>query len=269
MIRQVAITALAAVVLAFPSVTHAQILFTEIMYDVPGADTGHEWVEIQNRGSSSINLTDKSVRLVVGTEKHLIKPYQGGATLAAASVGIIASNPTTFLADHPSFKGQLYKSSFSLTAATTLALMSGTDTLATATYTSESGAAGDGNSLQLHATSYIPGAPTPGFVPSTIPAPLTKPSSVTGSSNTREASKTASDASATTAKNPNKTTYGTGTLAPAASANAAVAGALSGASMLPFLNSPLVASPYFAAFIALLAFSVFSLILIASCQKRS
>jgi hypothetical protein len=45
-------------VLALPSYVGAQVVISEIMYDLPGADTGPggEWVEIHNESGSGVDL---------------------------------------------------------------------------------------------------------------------------------------------------------------------------------------------------------------------
>jgi len=35
----------------------AQIVFSELMYELPGADDGLEWVEVANAGNVSVNLS--------------------------------------------------------------------------------------------------------------------------------------------------------------------------------------------------------------------
>ena len=37
-------------------VAHASVTINEIMYDLEGADTGREWVEVHNSGSEAVDL---------------------------------------------------------------------------------------------------------------------------------------------------------------------------------------------------------------------
>ena len=39
-----------------PSVSFAGAAISEIMYDLPGADTGREWVEVQNTSSEEVSF---------------------------------------------------------------------------------------------------------------------------------------------------------------------------------------------------------------------
>jgi hypothetical protein len=39
-----------------PTLTLGQIIFSEIMFDPAGSDSGYEWVEIKNTENFSVNL---------------------------------------------------------------------------------------------------------------------------------------------------------------------------------------------------------------------
>jgi hypothetical protein len=263
---------LAGVVL--PSYVRAAVVVTEIMYNPTGANTGRQWIEVTNTGSDPVDLGAKTVRLFAGGGNHLIKAANGSSTiLSPGDVAVIAENPMTFLEDWPSYNGTLLKSSFSLTASGDLGLVdtSGT-TLSRASYTSVLGGKDDGNSLQRSSpnAAFVPGAPTPGVLPSTIPASLAakvKPLS-TKSGSTKQATKKSS--ASHTSKSSSHTAYDNGSNAPAATADAWAAGALPPFSIFarpfaikysPFLAS-LLSSIWFAGFLALLSFSGFSLIVI-------
>ena len=82
-----------ALVFALPA--HAQIVITKVVYDPPGPNTGHQWIEIQNTGSEPIDLGAKDIRLFDTTGNHLIKGYAGSNTILAHGASIvIAQNPT-------------------------------------------------------------------------------------------------------------------------------------------------------------------------------
>jgi hypothetical protein len=256
----------------FPGVSHAQLKVTEIMYDVPGANTGHQWIEISNRGDSLVDLNQKDIRLFDASGNHLLKPVQGSTVLGSNDVVVIAQNPTQFLIDWPTFSGRLLKSSFSLTAKGDIGIVQIDGRQLTMTsYSSDNGAKGDGNSLQYSSksSSLVSGAPTPGVFPSTPPAPLaaiTKPLKDKAGSNKQSTSVRKKSSAAHSKTTNSKSTYGKGIVAPDATADAAASGAPFIFPILPIPNLSLFSSVWFAVFLGLLAFSGFSLILI---QKQS
>ena len=254
------------IVLGFTAHAQAALEVTEIMYNPVGSNTGHQWVEVVNNSSDPVDLGDKIIRFFDAKGNHLLKPYgTGSAVVSSGAVAIISQNPLTFLSDYPDFTGTLIKSSFTLTSSGIVGISQTDGTiLAKASYTSAMGAAGDGNSLQFpqgaSLEAFKSAAPTPGVFPVSLPAkiiPSVKPIA-TKSSSKKRASRSS------TSSNNSKNNYGKGTVAPPASADAEAGGALSSFSFpaIPLPNLPLFSSPWFAAFLALLAFSSFSLILI-------
>lgn len=163
-------------ILGFPGVTRAytQVLISELMYDVTGADTGREWIEVYNSGTTSIDFS--SWRLAEGETNHKIKEAKGDKILSPETYAVIADNPEKFLADHPDYPGILYESSFSLSnEGEILALKDSTlNALHQVTYDQDVGAAGDGNSLQKIDGIWHVAVPTPGEANS-INAPLPAP----------------------------------------------------------------------------------------------
>ncbi|MBA3789267.1 lamin tail domain-containing protein [Patescibacteria group bacterium] len=269
-----------------PMSAHAALVVTEIMYNPAGANTGRQWVEVTNTGTDSIDLAAKNVRLFDAGGNHLIK--SDGSSSALLSIGataVIAQDPTLFRADWPNYTGALLKSSFSLTSAGIVgfAHTDGT-TLTNVSYSSDQGAANDGNSLQQPKGkpegSFIAGTPTPGSYPTAPPAPIpakVKPSPSKSSSTSRV---TASSAKSPSKKSSQSTTrssssaYDSGTVAPAATANAATAGALSWPFAIPTFAAPsatfiseLATSVWFAVCAALVSFSSFSLLVIQRHYK--
>jgi len=185
------IAALAAVLL-FPISALASVAITEIMYDAPGSDSGHEWVEINNTGASSINIY--GYKLFEGGTNHGISVASGTSTLAAGEVAVIANNPQTFLQDFPHYAGTIFKSSFSLSNTGESLVIE--DNLLTqvegVSYISAQGADGDGNSLHQSGDSWIPGAPNPGstavttaIVKTTASAPVSKIASTKSTTSTK------------------------------------------------------------------------------------
>ncbi len=271
---------------------HAALVVSEIMYNPPGTNTGQQWIEIANTGPSSVDLGAKDIRLYDASGNHLLKPYAGaGTVLPAGGVAIIAKDPLTFLNDFANFSGTLLKSSFTLSSTAGIIGILQTDgtILAQAKYNSSLGAAGDGNSLQRLVTqgsndegSFTPAAPTPGIVPTTLPAPLAAAVKLStnnfgtnkGTSKRSSSKSTTSQRSSKTTESSKKslstsdTTYGKGTLAPSAEADASADGALFPSIDFSFFAPlvPLFSSIWFACFLSLLAFSSFSLMLV---QRRS
>jgi hypothetical protein len=277
---------------AQPPATPAQptgLLITEIMYDVPGANTGRQWIEVANTSTGasaeSIDLSAKTLRLFdtvsAGTvsHAHLITSYNNGTTiLVPGAVAVIAENPEDFLQDWPQYSGILLKSAFSLNEAGTVGISTTDGTVLDAVnYSSAEGARGDGNSLQRSLANpgalFKAGAPTPGIVPATIPAPLA--SNASGMKLVSSHKSTNKGTSLTHEKTSHAVTSKTyedkGTLAPADSADSASAGALAQVNLSMSVSSNFEAlAPYilvfssvwFAAFLALLGFSTFSLLVL-------
>lgn len=82
--------------LALPIVARAQLAITEIMYDVPGSDSGREWIEVQNTGAASIALSEW--KLFEANTNHGLTT-DGSDTLAPGSFAIIADDPAKFRTD--------------------------------------------------------------------------------------------------------------------------------------------------------------------------
>ncbi len=158
----------------------ADISFTEIMYDAPGSDSGHEWVEVQNTGPAAVDL--KGWKFSEGGVNHKLVA-QNGSIIPGGAYAIIADDPQTFRSDYASFSGILFDSSFSLSnTGETLSLLDASSTpMTSATYSSSAGAAGDGNTLNFVNGAWIPRSPSPGasasgsaIVPPPKPAPAPK-----------------------------------------------------------------------------------------------
>lgn len=147
----------------FSSVTYASSArITEVMYDVPGTDTGREWIEIENTSTSSIDLG--TWKLFEANTNHKISPVDLGIVPVGA-FAVIADVPDKFRADNPGYSGLLFDSTFSLgNDGETLIIRdeNGVDVDSVA-YVPAWGATGDGNSLQKSsAGTWIASIPTPG-----------------------------------------------------------------------------------------------------------
>ncbi|MEI6863744.1 MAG: lamin tail domain-containing protein [Candidatus Adlerbacteria bacterium] len=173
-----------------PASALAAVQITEIMYDVSGTDTGREWVEITNTGSSAVDVS--GYKFFEANTNHGITVLSGSAVLAPGGVAVIVDDATKFAADWPAFSGVLLKSSFSLSnTGESLALKDSALVVQhSVTYDGSMGAAGDGNSLHLSGTTFTPGVADPGVYsggassPDPIPADTGGSSSSTSTSNT-------------------------------------------------------------------------------------
>lgn len=148
----------------------AQLVITEIMFDPPGTDTKHEWIEVQNISSSSIDLN--SYRFVESGTSHKISLFGTGTlSLAGGMYAVIADDPATLLADFPSFTGTLFDSTFSLTnTGEQLVLSDGTIQTDLIIYDPSLGGQGTGASLQKQSdTTWLAALPTPGLTNSSTP----------------------------------------------------------------------------------------------------
>src|SRR3989344_7115651 len=111
---------------------------TEIMYNPDGSDTGREWIEVYNGGSSVVDLVDWI--FFEAETNHEVAYYSGPTTVASGSYAIIASDPEKFKIDFPNYNGVLYDSSFSLSnTGETLALKKDEAIVDSVTYSSDGG----------------------------------------------------------------------------------------------------------------------------------
>jgi hypothetical protein len=152
---------LAVLFFVSPLYVSAQVVITEIMYDVSGTDTGREWIEVRNVGDQSIDLS--LWKLFEADANHKLTPVSG-SSIEPGGYAIIVDNVEKFSTDFPSFSGLLFDSVFSLSnTEETLVLRNGdlvdSDSV---TYSSGIGASGDGLSLQKDGNVWKTGTPTPG-----------------------------------------------------------------------------------------------------------
>lgn len=169
---------------------YAGVVITEVMYDVDGADTDREWIEIYNNGSSPVDLT--GWKFFENNSNHALTALQGTMSLQAGEYAIIAQNLQKFLADNPGVTGLILKASFSLNndPGETLTLkdqdLNSVDQI---TYESSRGAGGDGNSLQKNsAGDFVAASPSPGSGASLSSASQTTTTTTSSSSQTQTVS---------------------------------------------------------------------------------
>lgn len=155
---------LTIILLGTPIFSFAQLEISEIMYDVPGSDTGREWIEVHNTGGAEINISNWKFLESPSASNHSLTLVQGTASLAGNGLAVIVSDSTRFLIDWPGFSGTIFKASFSMNnTGSTLILKDGElNVKDEVNYSSTQGANGDGNTLQKSGTSWVAGTPTPG-----------------------------------------------------------------------------------------------------------
>lgn len=158
----------------------ASVLINEIMYDLPGTDTGREWIELYNDGGEAVDMSKWTLR--EAETNHKLEVSQGSAVVPANSYAVVADTPSKFLADNPGFSGTIFDSSFSLSnTGETLVLRSGDADMDTVSYSSDTGGAGDGMSLNRNGGGFKSGNPTPGAMNTSGPG-ITPPASTTTTS---------------------------------------------------------------------------------------
>lgn len=138
------------------------VSITELMYDLPGSDTGREWIELTNQGTSAIDLSQ--YKLVEGTTNHTLILLSDSSSLSSLESAVIVEDQSKFMADNPSYSGILFKASFSLSnTGETLQIKDKTgEVIDEITYDSNMGAEGDGNTLNLQGLNLVVASPSPG-----------------------------------------------------------------------------------------------------------
>ncbi len=131
------------------------LVISEIMYDLAGADTAKEWIEVYNAGQENVEVltgagastwrffdgANHTLNLVSG-ENNIILPQE---------YFVIAADANQFLIDHPNFSAKVFDTVMSLAnSSSTLALSfdGGQTQSINAHYESSWGAAGTGKSLE-------------------------------------------------------------------------------------------------------------------------
>lgn len=134
------------------------MLINEIMYDFPGNDTNHEWIELYNAGPDEINLTDWKFNDGDGATNHALNPppkngSRGSLILSPGGYLILTGNASTTVSDLPNFNGSIIDTVMNLsnTSATSAVLKildkDGAEIISAA-YAKEMGANGNGKTLE-------------------------------------------------------------------------------------------------------------------------
>lgn len=150
---------------AAPASAAAQVLITEIMYDLEGADGGYEWVEITNTGTTLVDVG--AWKLFEQGVNHKLTLFAGESSiLGPGASALVADKPENVLARYPGVVS-VFDSAFSLSnESETLMLKDAAGKVADqVTYRSSLGAKGDGASLHLEGEILTPALPNPGVYP--------------------------------------------------------------------------------------------------------
>lgn len=154
-----------------PVLVRAEVVISEVMYDLPGLDQGREWVEIFNPGPNDVTVSagglNSDWRFSDGAQHPLVLA-KGSATLPPQSYAVIVDSTLRFLSDWPSFSGTIFDSSVSLNnvlGEVSLLSSKNGQVVGRIAYSSNQGADGDGSSLQVQSDGrWLSARPTPGGV---------------------------------------------------------------------------------------------------------
>jgi len=140
------------VFVGFASAASSDVVITEIMYDPVGSDTNHEWIELKNMGSESVEIkggaTSDSWRMFMDGANHT---FSTTTILNVNEYLVVTQDEETFLAEHQDFSGKIVRMSFNLSnTSSTLGLKIGSSgTLwSEIIYDSSWGGSGNGKSLE-------------------------------------------------------------------------------------------------------------------------
>jgi hypothetical protein len=123
------------------------LIFTEIMYNPEGADTGQEWLEVFNLSTSTIEI-NSDWRFNDGSN-HLLNLYQGNNQVATSTFFIITANAQNFLNNYPNFNKTIFESSLSLNnSSDTIQLLNNNVLINGHTYNSELGGSDNNKTLE-------------------------------------------------------------------------------------------------------------------------
>jgi len=128
------------------------VIINEIMYDLQGTDTDHEWVEIKNISDQAVDLKDW--RFYDGSNHLLNEPPQNGGQgsliIAPGGYAVLADKADIFLADHSGFNGIVIDTVMSLnnTAEILRLIDQSGNSIEKINYQKEMGGNGNGYSLE-------------------------------------------------------------------------------------------------------------------------
>jgi len=151
----------------YPLSASANLIFTEVAYDLAGSDTDREWVEILNTGSDTVDLTGYKFN---DGANHVLNPPpenggQGSFSVGSGEYFILSGDADTFVSEYPSFSGTVIDTVMSLanTGDTLKIINPEGDVVSELVYLSDDGGAGDGSTLSFIDGGWQSGSPSPGL----------------------------------------------------------------------------------------------------------
>ncbi|MCI5051108.1 MAG: lamin tail domain-containing protein [Candidatus Pacebacteria bacterium] len=143
-----------------PLSSFADVEITEIMYDAEGSDSGFEWIEIRNTGTSNVQIAD--YHFYENDVHHGLYP-EDFTNLGPGEYGVITQDITIFQSEYSNVSN-LIKSSFSLNNTGEELAISDSDKniIHSISYDAVFGAAGNGNSLHYTSSGWEEYTPSPG-----------------------------------------------------------------------------------------------------------
>jgi hypothetical protein len=153
---KIIIIALPAIFLFAPKVfAESSLIINEIMYDLPGTDATHEWIELFNAGSSEIDLTDWKFNDGDDATNHGLNPppkngSRGSLIIPPNGYLILAGSAETLVYDLPNYNGSVIDTVMSLpnTAGVLKILNKENQEVASVSYNKETGANGNNKTLE-------------------------------------------------------------------------------------------------------------------------
>ena len=150
-----------------PAFAHAAVIVNEVMYDLGTvADTNHEWVELYNNGTASVDLT--GYKFFDGSNHVLNPPPSNGGSgtivIPANGYFILSGKASVFLSDHKGYAGTVIDTVMNLKNMSSTIKLIGADgaVVDELAYNNGMGAAGDGKTLSRFGNSWSGEMPTPG-----------------------------------------------------------------------------------------------------------